>query len=214
MKFSEIARPQLEDATRRAALLVHSLVDSDQSWIFSKMLPEEQARLKGLMSELVQLKIPNDRGVLTQALQSSAARAMDLQTQQAAKRAAKERTNIDFFVNLNAESEERLAMVLRNEPSLLIARLFCVQNWAWQQRMLESLPAPQRREVGSLLANSAGIQSGAALEEALLRSLRSRCEGGAVSAPVQLSKIESTPYLVEACERLRNWVSQLRGENR
>lgn len=211
MSFFELTGHQLDDPMRRAAVMVYSLADTDQGWLLSKMPPDDQVRLKALMSELAQLKIPTDRRILNQALQSNASNTVDLPTRQVPEQVAQEKTNLEFFVDLEVEDEKKLAMILRREPALLIARLLRIRDWAWRQRILEGLSALQRQVVDDLLAMSPGMQSGTALEDALLRALRSRCEGWTTSMQDDLAEVESNPSYLKASAWLPSWVSRLRG---
>ncbi len=186
MNFSDLTIQQANDPVRRAAIVAHALSAEDQGWLFAQMAPSELPQLKALLAELVQLGVPTDRRLLEQALDGTESFGVVRVPQTARNLTPGDRSNLDFFVDLDAVNEGALITALRQEPALLIARFLRIQSWPWTQKVLDALPALLRRQVDDLLADpSDASASGGALEEALLRSLRLRCERWTVVATGQ-----------------------------
>lgn len=177
MNSSDLTIQQANDPVRRAAIVAHALSAEDQGWLFAQMAPSELPQLKALLAELVQLGVPADRRLLEQALDGAESAGVVRVPQTAKNLAPVDRSNLDFFVDLDAVNEGALVTALRQEPALLIARFLRIQSWPWKQKVIDALPAPLRQQVDGLLAEPSDVSaSGGALEEALLRALRLRCE--------------------------------------
>lgn len=186
MSFSDLTIQQANDPVRRAAIVAHSLSAEDQGWLFAQMEPTALHQLKVLLAELVQLGVPTDRRLLEQALVAADSGGYVQASQVVKSRTPPGRSNLDFFIGLDAGSEGSLVTVLRQEPALLIARFLRIRAWSWKQKVLDGLPALLRQQVVDLLEVPSDVSApGRLLEEALLSALRLRCERFAVTATQQ-----------------------------
>lgn len=212
MNFSDLTIQQANDPVRRAALVAHSLSAEDQGWLFAQMEPTELPQLKIFLAELVQLGVPTDRRMLEQALDETDS-AGGVRVQQTVKNLAPtDKSNLDFFANLDAGCEGALVTALRQEPALLIARFMCIRDWSWKQRVLDGLPALLRQQVGDLLAGSSDVSvSGKSLEEALLCAMRLRCERYAATTTQQSPKERTRFGQVKFKAWLQRWGSRRGG---
>ncbi len=213
MNFSDLTIQQANDPVRRAAIVAHSLSAEDQGWLFSQMAPSELPQLKSLLAELVHLGVPADRRLLEQALDGTESSGVVPPPQIATNVTSGRASNLDFFASLDAATQSALVTALRQEPALLVARFLRIRAWSWKQKVLDGLPALLRQQVDDLLASPSDESvSGAALEDALLRTIRLRCERWTTAAPRQLPTERSRFGQAQFNAWLQRWGSRRGGQ--
>jgi hypothetical protein len=170
----------LADPLRRAALELHALPASDRSWILAALPADERSELEALLSELRELGIPPEAGLL-------------------AAPAAQRDTDFGLGV-MDAPRVAALARVLAAEPAGLTRALLSVRHWGWRPALLRELDAHRRVEVASL-TTPAPAQPTPRLQTALLEALARRLDAaGAESSPsgwgrlrARLAQLRSAP---------------------
>lgn len=211
MNFSDITSAQMRDPMRRVAILAHSLSAADQAWLYSQIPAAQLAHLQTLVSELVQLGIPADRQLLSQALQHSPSAG----TREPTARAATASNDIEYFSNLDQRHVSALTTVLRHEPAILITRLMLIQRWSWKQQLLDSLPVLLRRQVedsmSDALNGTEGILSSMALQQSVLRAIRLRCEQQVALMPKPAANVPPPTAARLVKPWVSGWIARRRG---
>ncbi|RYZ06343.1 MAG: hypothetical protein EOO24_11760, partial [Comamonadaceae bacterium] len=106
--------PVVNAQPRRAALVAHAMSAADQAWLLQSMAPARRAELEGLLAELRALGIPPDASLL-ESLDASAS--------------SETPTPPDPLAHLAAHQVDALAVMLRQEPPLVTARLLRMRAW-------------------------------------------------------------------------------------
>lgn len=164
-------------AAHHAALVVHAMSESDRHWVLAQLPPAQRTALQGLLAELRDLGIPADPELLRNVVGN-------------AKPAPSEPAWVDHAATqahapIRHASPVALVMLLAAEPPELVARLLAMQDWPWEQAVLEKLGDEQRRAIqarrshGGRRAADAGANVGSApkgslVEQHLLALLTAR----------------------------------------
>lgn len=150
--------------SRRAALVLHALQESDRAWLLASLQPAQRLLLEGLVEELQQLGIPTDPSLVDEAIEVAASRSRPI-ARLASTDADLERADVRV-----------LARVLAAEPAELIARLLKIRPWPWSAALLAQLGDAKRASIGEHLARIGDDQAGGdtsnSLERGLLRRLQ------------------------------------------
>ncbi|HEX5682651.1 MAG TPA: hypothetical protein VFY73_01340 [Ideonella sp.] len=161
MVTSETSQPASQPPRRSAALLLHSLSDTDRAWALSQLDSGARDALRPLLDELLELGVPRDpvwvRQVLAESAPSPSGR-MD------AIHAPRERI-------ANADPQSVASLLLR-EPRGLVQRVLAMGPWPWT----EAVRAALKLHRGDLFEPSVvtprqPTPKGSALEQALLAQL-------------------------------------------
>lgn len=162
------------DTARHAALLLHAMPESDRTWALGQLPQPQQALLTGLLQELQELGIPQDRRLIDEAVEAMAAS----QTQ--------EPTSLS---RLDPVGVQALGVLLGKEPALLVARLLACGPWTWEDELLARLAPAQRRQVEKLRATLVAAPAAHALKDALVQKIEAHLFQAAQDAPLmQTSK--------------------------
>ncbi len=150
----------LPDAgARQAALLLHTLVETDRRWMLARLPASARSEAEHLLAELATLGVPTDPRLLDQVLTGSA---------RAPVPAASPRQRLDTATAVE------VADLLQGEPDALVARLLRAGDWPWRNGVLERLGPTRRRRIEELRAGMA-VASGA-VSELLVEALAVRLE--------------------------------------
>lgn len=176
-------------SSRQAALLVHSLAAADREWMLSRLNMLEQERLRGLLSELGELGIPQDRRLVESALAQAAPQA---------PAAAPVPTDDDGLVK--HAGAEAIAQALQGEPPAFVHKLIACGDWPWQEAVASRLgisASPDTAQQGTAAAP--------AWRHAAIRLLASRLRdaGAAAQAPASPA---NTPAVAAAS---KPWVKPM-----
>ena len=131
---------QAASPLHQSALFLYAMRSNDREWMLSQLALSEQSRLRPLLAELESLGIPADMGLLQQYLgqENSAADVLDTPFIDA------DESNTDHLFSASAE---RLSMILKGEPDLLIARFLSLHPWSWRDDVLARLGPSRGRNV-------------------------------------------------------------------
>ncbi len=157
------------DTARRAALLLHAMPAQDRSWALEQLPASQQTVLADLLKELQELGIPQDRGLIDQAVASMA-------TPQASAPATLSR--------LDPAGVQALGLLLSREPALLVARLLACGPWAWEDELLAKLAPTQRRQVEKLRATLPVNPQAQALKDTLIQKIEAHLFRAMQDAPL------------------------------
>lgn len=114
-------------SSRQAALLVHALDDADRSWVLSQLPAPQQERMQSLLSELGELGIPEDRGLVEAALSAK-------------PKTSPMPTDDEGFVCAVAAHE--VVHALRAEPTAFVRKLLGCRDWPWAAAVAQELALP------------------------------------------------------------------------
>jgi hypothetical protein len=194
---------------RRAALVLHTLQESDRDWLLTQFDADEKRLLLELLSELNSLGIPADKALLEQTIADVSQRsstfdsgkepfsAIDADTLEGAE----ERRKRDVLDDVHPG---KMAHMLKDEPIELVARFMAFHTWSWRETTLELL-GPLKR---SQLQRLAYMRTSYAprLNGALLDIFLSRLAG--------LEDEHSSSHIAASPERVRDvgqrWQDKLR----
>lgn len=126
--------------SRRAALVLHALQESDRAWLLASLQPSQRSLLEGLVEELQQLGIPTDPSLVDEAIEATAPRSQPT-ARPVLTDAELERADVRV-----------LARILAAEPAPLIARLLRVRPWPWSAELLAQLGDAKRVAIREHLA--------------------------------------------------------------
>lgn len=202
-------------SSRKAALLLHALQEPDRAWVLNGLPAAQQDALRSLLAELRALGIPADRDALnplsvatdlagTGATVHHIGRPSFLSAVKSVlfDRFLLARTTrqtvpgwqspkpqgtdeFDCLAQLHAQQIEVLALLLRDEPVRLVARLLSLREWSWHEDLLSRFELSQQmqirrvlKEMRSPLSKVSGTQAHAhpdqsapALERAMVKAL-------------------------------------------
>ncbi len=143
---------------RKAAMLLHSMAESDRRWMLARVDPAQRLRLDSLLAELVALEFPADADLVRESLATGARKA-----------AAPASRPMD----LTGWSADEAARMLLPEPDDLIALLLRAGDWNWTNALRVRLGADRVRAVDASRYSTAE-QVSAALIEAAMKAAWSR----------------------------------------
>ena len=151
----------LPDAdARQAALLLHTLVETDRRWMLDRLSASARSEAERLLAELATLGVPADPRLRDQLL------AADAGTRLAAAAPARQR--------LNAATAVEVADLLQGEPDALVARLLRAGDWPWRDGVLERLGSTRRQRIEDL--HSGVVAASGKVRELLVEALAARLE--------------------------------------
>jgi hypothetical protein len=156
-------------SSRQAALLVHSLAAADREWVLSHLSGPEQDRLRGLLSELGELGIPQDRRLVESALATSAPRATAIAS-----------LPMDDDGLVRHAGAQAIAEALHREPTDFVRKLIACGDWPWLDEVASRLGIPP----GSIAGGSAASPAFRRAATVLLAN-RLRDAGVATTMPVR-----------------------------
>jgi hypothetical protein len=110
---------------RQAALALYGVGEGDREFIMSQLPVEEQAELRALLAELVELGFAPDAARLDEAPSRG-----------------------DGI----AERLAAVSPVLDAEPASLVGTALAIKAWPWARAYLDGLPAPRRQAVEQSIA--------------------------------------------------------------
>jgi hypothetical protein len=107
----------LPDPLRQSALALHALAAQDRAWVLAALPEGQRAVLQPLLTELEDIGIPRDTGLLEAAQRSGA--------------------------NARSASElDALSRLLRREPPAVAARFLAAEPWPWRREVLQRVGGP------------------------------------------------------------------------
>lgn len=150
-------------ATRKAALVLHSLGTRDRHWMLQRLPSAHRELLQPLLDELAQLGLPADPGLVNQVLGG-------LRSLAAVEPVGRS--------TLEQASAPDIDLLVRGEPDALVGKLLSLFPWRWRDDFIALLPATRRgaiilAEASSARDAGAGI-SAPDLAAALLQELEAR----------------------------------------
>lgn len=146
---SRVATP-----TRHAALLLHAMPPADRTWALEQLPPAQRAQLAALVEELQLLGIPRDPGLVDQAVNSMANPLSAQQAQDSDARSGDLLPSVrQLLAQLDSDGCRELAVLLRNEPPVLVARLLARGPWPWENELLAQLGPVKRRQLEKFRAS-------------------------------------------------------------
>jgi hypothetical protein len=154
MEATVMVAPEPE-SVRRAALLLHGLPSASRAQVLQGLAPAEQARLKPLLAELVEIGVP---GCLGQTLSHELRPAS--------------RVGQSAIAALDALAVGAVSARLEGCPAGLVADLLRARHWTWTQEVLMALPDWRRRPVMAALQVEADPLKMAVIEVIAARLLR------------------------------------------
>jgi len=159
-------------SARQAALLLHTMPESDRGWLLQQLPPSQRAGTEQLLAELVALGIPADPALLNQVLAQAA--------QPGRVPSSQEERLIHRLGELPSRS---IGAVLQSESDGLVARVLRLAPWPWREALLDHLGPTRRRRIQEHLSSEFTAVAWNALDLALLDVLCSRAEQGAGRGP-------------------------------
>jgi len=159
-------------ATRRAALLLHALSESDRAWLLERLAEAERSALGALLHELEALGIPADGALVAEVVGGLPGQGQVPSTPADGPEAR--------GAELARARPEALVAVLCDEPPGLVARVLHLREWPWKAEVLRRLGPAKAERVRALLVSlerSAAPGAGAALSERLVARLGERLGG-------------------------------------
>lgn len=126
------------DQYKKASLLLFTLNESDQQWVFKNLPTDQVNKLKTLLSELVSMGLNPDDEILKEVLNNT---NNNLLSKERSLSLALE----DKVDQLNQCNHLDIGTVLADEPPEVIAMALSVENWTWASQFLASL-SPKVRE--------------------------------------------------------------------
>ncbi|SEK93066.1 hypothetical protein SAMN05216359_10419 [Roseateles sp. YR242] len=139
--------PDMASSARQAALLLHSLDESDRAWMLGQLAPAERAEAQALLAELTALGVPSDPELLQAVLAEAPRRSGTTEPDSPRHR-------------LEMASAAEVAELLRAEPDALIARLLRETAWAWHAGVLDRLGPARHRRIVELMTDAAAAPWG------------------------------------------------------
>lgn len=130
--------PDTLAGARQAALLLHTLDDSDRRWMLDQLPTAARSETERLLAELQALGMPSDRSLLDAVLADTSKRST---------KAPPGRSH-----PLDTADAIQVARVLRGEPDGLIARLLKHASWSWHDAVLDELGPSRRRHIAEIIA--------------------------------------------------------------
>lgn len=152
---------------RQAALLLHTLGDTDRQWLLNQLDAHARSEAQTLLAELVALGVPADPS-LREAVLAPAQAAIGARAADAASLPPLSSLPTSASARLAQATVVEMAGLLKNEPDALIAALLreaqraYAGEWVWRSGVLDRLGPTRRRRIGELLADSVGAPSSGA----------------------------------------------------
>ena len=104
---------------RRAALVLHGLVEEDRDWVLARLSVTERGKLRALLDDLAELGIPKDASALAAPAEP-------------------------FVREIDAVPPAHVHAVLRDEQDTTIATLLGLHAWRWHRSVLRLLGRRRR----------------------------------------------------------------------
>ena len=162
---------QARGDAHKAALVLHSVPQSDREWLLSQMKEADRHRLEILLAELEELSIPAQHELLEEITGAEA-------------NASRDRADRDDAIvmsqgspldGLNDVELRILADILAGESSQLVARLLRSRSWAWTDAVLTQMGHAKRAVIEELLSGSdRDVLSGHAFDAQILHIVERR----------------------------------------
>jgi hypothetical protein len=111
----------MNSALRRAALSLHALCEQDRDWILASLPAEQASALHPLLTELRELRIPADAGLIGPLLATPSAQGLQ-----------------SGGDTPNAGAFSVLARMLEAEPAEVAAALVTDDAWPWRTQLLSA----------------------------------------------------------------------------
>lgn len=125
---------------RKAALLLHTLCESDRDWLLQQLDETSRQELQLLLHELKDLGIPESPELL-EGLKPEPASDSQPQT-------------IDNLKRMLAKvPADVISRVVAKEPAAFLSMLLKMHDWPWRNGVLSLLGASRRRQVEVLLVS-------------------------------------------------------------
>ena len=143
---------------RRTAVALHGLHEQDRQWMLAELAPQDQATVRAHLKELDELGFsygPDMIGEVNKPPLDAASPLPPLQ-------------------RLQLATVQQLLALLQEEPAALIARLFSLHAWPWQEALLNQLPAARRQRIRSLMQPIPATSLDDFLIDALARRLQAQ----------------------------------------
>lgn len=153
---------------RKAALDLHGMHADDQQWLLSQLPVAQSGRLSALLTELEELGIPHEESLLT-----AVADNLPRDPKPAEDGAEKVQNDVQMYQLRHVDSR-LLAKVLADEPDAVVAALFDVANWPWENAVLNTFDETRRRSISSKRereANRISVKASSALHKCLLAKI-------------------------------------------
>jgi hypothetical protein len=110
---------------RRAALVLHGLVEEDRDWVLARLSATERGKLRALLDELAELGLPKDASTLAAPAEP-------------------------FVAEIDAAPPARVHAVLRDEQDTTVATLLGLHAWQWRRSVLRLLGRRRRVAIEQL----------------------------------------------------------------
>lgn len=143
---------QISENTRRSALLLHSMSESDRQWVLGNLDGRDTQILNQLLSELNELGLPADQELLS-----------DLNSVNKAARASSMKMTWPKNVT-DLSMEQQIACldkadcrdifgVLADESTELVAYFLQIHRWTWKKEFLACFDASKARRIQETMAD-------------------------------------------------------------
>jgi hypothetical protein len=143
------------NAIRQAAFRLHELSNEERAWMLDQLSPDEQSRIGPALAKLdaIMGQDDEDDGKLAEAENSSPVESAP---------------PLDWRSVVASADGRSLAVVLADQPNVVIAAFLIAEEWAWRGRFLKSLPRARRRKVKHSIEKGARHRLGPATQDALV----------------------------------------------
>jgi hypothetical protein len=136
---------------RKAAMLLHSMAESDRGWMLARVDQAQRPRLEALLAELAALDFPIDANLVRESLSAVGTKVV---------------TPLPRPADLSGWSVDDAAQVLVSEPDDVIALLLRAGDWPWavplrarlgpeRTRTIEASPYSTAPQVSAVLLDAA-----------------------------------------------------------
>ena len=141
---------------RRTAVVLRGLHEQDRQWMLAELPPSDQTIVRAHLQELDALGFSYGPDMMEEVNKPLPDVAAPLSPRQ----------------SLQLAGAQQMLALLQDEPVGLIARLFSLHDWPWQEALLSQLPATKRQRIrGLMLPIPAG-----ALDSFLIDTLAKRLQ--------------------------------------
>ncbi len=137
---------------RRTAVLLHGMHEQDRQWMLAELAPKDQATVRAYLEELDALGFSYGPDMMAQVNQPT--------------------TPLSPLQSLQLAGVQQMLALLQEEPPGLIARLFSLHTWPWQEALLKQLPANKRQRIRGLMVPAPA----SALDSFLIDTLAKRLQ--------------------------------------
>lgn len=175
MKSAIDASLRAAEGSRRAALAVHAMSETDRAWVLGRLPVSERQTLHRLLGELKTLAIPADRSIVQEMLTDTTPARMRAESMVTAIEVSPEQMHVQV---INATDVAALREILETEPAAVTASILRAHPWTWSAAFFEQIGAAKRPRIEEALqALDRSDQAGAApvaMNRALLAAVYRR----------------------------------------